>query len=183
MHTSTDVRSVLHRQAAILIAASGTVHLSVIDDHTNSLLLMAAFAAMGLTQWTTAAGLWRHHVWADWAALSLQPAIIMTWMLSRTAGIPLITGWGSPEPAGVADVVATALGAAAVILVVASRRVSGESATFVRGSRALRTLTLAFVVLLLVPAVLAPHAHPTADEDTPIGEDGPHTHEADHHHG
>jgi len=35
--------------------------------------------------------------------------IVMTWVISRTSGLPLGPEAGEPEPAGVADVVSTAL--------------------------------------------------------------------------
>jgi hypothetical protein len=156
--------TLLRRCAALLSAAAGVIHLAAAGDHTEHAWAAAFFVVAGCLQiaWAGAVVSRPSPRWLlAGAAGSL--VIVGLWLLSRTAGVPVVLGGEGAEPFGVADTVASLLelavaGAAGLTAVLpgvaadaAFDRRAGERATAVAGGVAL---------LLLVPAlVTTPAGH------------------------
>jgi hypothetical protein len=109
-----------------LSAAAGMVHLSVASDHFREYFLFGLFfVVVGVTQIAWAALVAVTGPVHLLLTLSLGNALVVAlWIASRTTGVPLGPGSGSPEPVGYADVVTTVFEVAlvAVALVLLSRR-------------------------------------------------------------
>ena len=148
---------------ALLSLAAAAVHLSAATDHREHRLIFAFFIVSALVQ-------------LAWAGLVVQrptsrlllvgaavnAAFVGIWLLSRTAGVPLVAGATAPEEIGLKDtvcvlfevLVVSGVALLAVMPAVArTARVSADAAT--RGITAVGVV----VVLLAVPASLSAHSH------------------------
>jgi len=95
----------------------GLAHLSVVAEHAQEARLFGAFfLASGIAQlgWAVLAsgGISRRAVLA---ACIGNAAIVALWVVSRTSGLPIGPGSGTPESVGFADVVATGYEALIVV--------------------------------------------------------------------
>src|SRR5205085_3081516 len=148
---------------ALLSLAAAAVHLSAATDHREHRLIFAFFIVSAVVQ-------------LAWAGLIVQrptsrlllvgaavnAAFVGIWLLSRTAGVPLVAGATAPEEIGLKDtvcvlfevLVVSGVALLAVMPAVArTARVSADAAT--RGITAVGVV----VVLLAVPASLSAHSH------------------------
>jgi hypothetical protein len=141
---------------ALLSGGAGIIHLSVFAEHVQEAQLFGAFfLASGIAQlgWAVLASssISRRAVFA---ACIANAATVALWVVSRTIGIPIGPGSGTPEGVGLADVVATAYEALIVV---------GSIWLLRSGSRPLRAgvvslvprISLAIVLPLTIAAALS----------------------------
>jgi hypothetical protein len=165
------VSVVVCRSAALLAAAAGVIHLAAAGDHLEHPAAATFFVVAGALQLVWAAGLVRRpgRTWLlAGAAGSLM--IVALWIVSRTAGVPLVFGGEGVEPFGIADTVASLLellvAAAAGLAAVLPDEAAGAPMAPAAAERATAGAgALAF--LLLVPALVTapPHAHGETHDD------------------
>ena len=102
---------------ALLSGGAGIIHLSVVAEHAQEARLFGAFfLASGIAQlgWAVlASGAISRR--AVLAACIGNAAIVALWVVSRTSGLPIGPGSGTPESVGFADVVATGYEALIVV--------------------------------------------------------------------
>lgn len=154
---------------ALASAGAATIHFAVFDQHLDEYWLFGVFFALsGLAQLTFAALVLARPSTLLYAAGALgNAAIIVLWIVSRTAGLPLGPDAGTAEAVGVPDVVATVLEALLVV---------GCTASLARplGRRAGRS-----GLAVLLAAAFAPTAAALADASAPHGHTGgDHAHHA-----
>lgn len=124
---------------ALAVVGSAAVHVAVIGEHVReSPVLGAFFVLLALAQLLAAGLLLAVPTRAVvTAAVVGDLAVVLLWLWTRTVGVP-VTG-GSPERAGAADLTATGLELACVLLglaVLSRRRPSGQSVSTVSPSSA-----------------------------------------------
>jgi hypothetical protein len=96
---------------AVASAGAAAIHFAVIDQHVVEYWLFGVFfvvVALAQLGWVVAVVSTPTRTVYVVGALG-NALIVMTWVLSRTSGLPLGPEAGEPEPVGVADVVSTAL--------------------------------------------------------------------------
>jgi hypothetical protein len=159
----TDLGQALSPTAAVLAAAGGAIHLSVVREHGDLAVVATGFALMGITQCLLAAGiLARRSRRLILVAGAVHATLVVVWLLSRTTGLLVIPGAEDAEPVGIADLAAATLslgvvGVAVITLVL--DRTAMTVAVPARAGRWMTALVLAGAVSLSVPAVLADHSH------------------------
>jgi len=101
---------------AVASAGAATIHFAVIDQHFAEYWLFGVFfvaAALAQLGWVIAVA--SNPTRTVYLVGALGNALIaVTWVISRTTGLPFGPGAGEPEPVGIADVVSTALELAVV---------------------------------------------------------------------
>lgn len=146
--------------AAVLIG-SGAIHLAVMGEHYTEWWLYGAFfmslAPLQLVQAVLV--LSRPTRTLLKAIVLLNGAVIATWIVSRTVGVPFGPDAGSPEPVGFGDATATVYEALAIGMSVwLSRHRRGELAP----EPASRLLTGGLIVIIALTTTLAAVAAATA---------------------
>lgn len=113
---TTSSPDVLRWWLAPVWAAAAAIHLAVVGEHLEeSALLGAFFLVLGAAQCAYAvAVVVRVHRRLLLVGLTVNLAVVLLWVCTRTVGIPFVEG--SPEPVGPADLVATVLELATVVL-------------------------------------------------------------------
>lgn len=102
--------------AVTLTAAAGMLHLAAARGHLDtSLLLVAAFVAVGLAQLVPVVTVGRWPAATREAILAVNLSAVGAWAVSRTVGLPL-AGTGV-EPAGTGDLITVLLQLVAVVAV------------------------------------------------------------------
>lgn len=164
---SVEAGIVLRCAVASLLAGASVIHLSTAGEH--GALFASAFVAMGVFQGLCAAG------FVAWPGASLSlvaaagsAAIIGTWLVSHTVGLPFGPGAGIAETMGLKDLTATAFEAVAIVGAVlltipslADRRLRIPVAS------AALPIVSAVVLAATLPAVVVRHAHgPHANGDS-----------------
>jgi hypothetical protein len=111
----TDAAHVVACGCAVLFIASGVLHVSAAADHTNLPVMMVGFLVVACLQ----AGFGALLLWRRpdrlllGGGLFLMSSAVGIWLLSRTAGLPLLPG-GHMEPIGFKDAVTVLLELASV---------------------------------------------------------------------
>jgi hypothetical protein len=102
---------------AVASAGASTIHFAVIDQHFAEYWLFGVFfVAVGLAQLGWAVAVVSNPTRTVYVVGALGNALIaVTWVISRTTGLPFGPGAGEPEPVGIADVVSTAFELAVVV--------------------------------------------------------------------
>lgn len=139
---------------AVASAGAATIHFAVADQHFAEYVLFAVFfVAVGLAQlgWALAVSRPTPTVYAVGAFGNALIAV--TWVASRTTGLPFGPEAGEPEPVGIADAVSTAFELAIVVgALVALRR--GRRSRGVRFARpAVAIVAIAMTTLALAGLV------------------------------
>jgi hypothetical protein len=102
---------------AIASASAATIHFAVIDQHFAEFFLFGVFfvvVALAQLGWVVAVVCNSKRRVYVIGALG-NALIAVTWVISRTTGLPFGPEAGEPEPLGIADLVSTALELAIVI--------------------------------------------------------------------
>jgi hypothetical protein len=108
-------------QLAILSSGAAVIHFAVIGQHWDEWWLAAIFfIAVALFQlaWAMLV-LWRPSILVYLSGAVINALVVVTWVVSRTSGVPVGPEAGEPEPVGFPDVLATAFELLLVVLVVA----------------------------------------------------------------
>ena len=114
---SAEPPEVLRFAVAVASAAAATIHFAVIDQHLAEYWLFGVFfVAVALAQlvWMVAVVSYPTRTVYIVGALG-NGLIAMTWVISRTTGVPFGPEASEPEPVGIADVVSTAFELAIVV--------------------------------------------------------------------
>jgi hypothetical protein len=109
-------------------AASALVHLSVAPEHFGEWWVFGAlFSLAAALQMALAVALVRAPTRAvvGWV-VAVNAGLVLTWLLSRTSGLPFGPDVGVPEAARVLDVLTTLDELLLVLLLVAGRRAPGR---------------------------------------------------------
>jgi len=115
--TTSRQRSAL----AVLLAASGGIHLAVIGEHLReSVLFGGFFAAVAAAQLFLAGRVASRPLARStrWNVTLFNVGLVGLWALSRTMGLPLGPDAGHPEAILLADAASTALELAAIVVAV-----------------------------------------------------------------
>jgi hypothetical protein len=101
---------------AVASAGAATIHFAVIDQHFAEYWLFGVFfVAVALAQLGWVVAVASNPARTVYLVGALGNALIaVTWVISRTTGLPFGPGAGEPEPVGIADVVSTAFELAVV---------------------------------------------------------------------
>jgi hypothetical protein len=107
---SAEHPGVLRFAVAVASAAAATIHFAVIDQHFAEYWLFGVFfVAVALAQLGWVVAVLSNPTLTVYVVGALGNGLIaMTWVISRTTGLPFGPGAGEPEPVGIADVVSTA---------------------------------------------------------------------------
>ena len=132
---------------AVASAGAAAIHFAVIDQHVVEYWLFGVFfVVVALAQLGWAVAVVSNPTRTVYVVGALGNAlIVMTWVISRTSGLPLGPEAGEPEPVGVADVVSTAL---EVVIVVGTL-------PLLRGLELRRSWAMRFVRPVLALSALA----------------------------
>jgi hypothetical protein len=107
---SAESSEVLRFAVAVASAGAATIHFAVIDQHLAEYWLFGVFfvaAALAQLGWVVAVV--RNPTLTVYVVGAVGNAVIaVTWVISRTTGLPFGPGAGEPEPVGIADVASTA---------------------------------------------------------------------------
>lgn len=108
---------VLRFAVAAASAGAAAIHFAVIDQHVAEYWLFGAFfVAVALAQLGWVVAVVSNPIRTVYVVGAVGNALIaVTWVISRTTGLPFGPGAGEPEPVGVADVVSTVLELAVVV--------------------------------------------------------------------
>ena len=114
---SVEPPDILRFAVAVASAGAATIHFAVIDQHLAEYWLFGVFfVAVALAQLGWMVAVVGNPTSAVYLVGALGNALIaVTWVLSRTTGLPLGPEGGEPEPVGTADVVSTAFELAIVV--------------------------------------------------------------------
>jgi hypothetical protein len=114
---STEPPEVLRFTVAVASAGAATIHFAVIDQHFAEYWLFGVFfAAVALAQLGWVVAVVSNPARTVYVVGALGNALIaVTWVISRTAGLPFGPEAGEPEPVSVADAVSTAFELAVVV--------------------------------------------------------------------
>jgi hypothetical protein len=154
------VRSTAPAVAGALTLGAGLVHAVAATDHAGQGAAVALFVLAAVAQVLLGATvLLRPSRGALVGAAAVDAGAAVAWMVSRTAGLPLIEGMGSREPVGAGDLATTVAELGAVVAVI----VAG-GAPAVRRRRLSPALLLAVVPALIGLAVPSTHGHVGAGE-------------------
>jgi hypothetical protein len=148
---------------AVFAGAGGIIDAEAAIDHREIAVIAVGFAVMAITQLALAGTvLLRPSRPALLAIAALHAGIALTWIMSRTVGIPFIPGAEQPVPVGVADVVANTFSMAVVGLAVVARSLdrADRIAPIPPGAaRAIRMTAVAGALILTIAALSAGHEH------------------------
>ncbi len=152
------------RLVGALAVAAGAIHaLAMVQHFGEGVLYGAFFAVVAASQLGWGTWVYRHpeerrHLTA--AAIA-NGAIVLIWVLSRTAGLPLGPQAGRPEVPGLIDVLATLDELAIVLLAIAILRPGGRlEARLAALSADQRTrLRAALITATVFGMLLGGHAH------------------------
>jgi hypothetical protein len=184
-------RAGLAPAVAALSASAGVVHLSVAGEHLREDVHFGGFfIALAVFQLAWAALVVTRpdrRVYRIGAAVN--GAVILVWLLSRTAGIPFGPHAGVPEAVGMADLVSTGLELGVIAGGIAALGATGRALT--AAARVLVVLAFASVPLTAFASTAGPHhavadahphpnadAHPREADGHPHDEDDGHSHDA-----
>jgi hypothetical protein len=135
----------------------------VIRHHLDYAAMTVGFALMGAAQLVVAAGVaLAPSPRVRTTAIMLHASILVTWLASRTIGLAVVPGAEDPAAFGMADSIASLLGAgvlAALIAVADRGRRAARTAFSPRTARRITAVVVIAALGLTVPAVLAPHSH------------------------
>jgi len=108
---------VLRFAVAVASAGAAAIHFAVIDQHVVEYWLFGVFfVVVALAQLGWAVAVVSNPTRTVYIVGALgNTLIVMTWVISRTSGLPFGPEAGEPEPVGVADVVSTALEVVVVV--------------------------------------------------------------------
>lgn len=167
-HGGTTVSAAL-TTAALASAGAGLVHAAAAGTHSGDTTQAIVFAVAAAVQlaWAVVAFARPSRPVAA-AGVVLGAAMVGAWLVSRTAGLPVVGVAGTPESVGVQDGVAAAL--ATLSLVAAAWHLTGRRVPTVSTRSPAMAAVAAVVLVAAVPGMAAPHSH------------GP-SHEHDHGHG
>ena len=114
---SAEPPEVLRFAVAVASAGAATIHFAVIDQHFAEYLLFGVFfVAVALAQLGWVVAVVSNPTRTIYIVGALGNALIaVTWLISRTTGLPFGPGIGEPEPVGIADAVSTAFELAVVV--------------------------------------------------------------------
>ena len=161
--------------AAFASLGAGLVHLSIVREHAEHWWAHGAFLLIaGLLQvaWAVAAlALPRTPVRRLFSGITV--GLIVTWVVSRTAGLPSGPDSGAAEPVGVSDLLAVVLEIGVLAALVLSRWRSSARDP-VHGRHAAAVVGLLFVGALGVSALTVPALA--------ASEAGEHAHHGSHSH-
>ena len=158
---SRQVDRLVSSSVASCAFAGGLIHLAVVRHHLDSVVVAAAFIAIGSAQllfsaWMVAGPSAR----ARRTGLLLHLAIVTTWLLSRTVGLVVVPGAEARAAVGVADIVATTLSLAVLASLLTMARFRLERVALpARLSRGLAAAVAIVALAVTVPAVTANHDH------------------------
>ena len=104
-------------RVAVASAGAATIHFAVIDQHFAEYWVFGAFfVAVALAQLGWVVAVVSNPTRTVYVVGALGNALIaVTWVISRTTGLPFGPGAGEPESVGIADVVSTAFELAVVV--------------------------------------------------------------------
>jgi hypothetical protein len=162
--------------AALASAGAGLIHAAAAGAHTGDRVMVVLFAVAAVAQvgWAAVARE-RPTRGVALAGAGLNAALVLAWLATRTAGLPLVDALREPEAAGVQDTVCAVLGLVAaglaLVAVVRPRRGAGALPPVVASALAV------LVVALAVPAMAADHAHGGGEHAHEAGSE--HEHEDD----
>ena len=107
---SAESPEVLRFTVAVASAGAATIHFAVIDQHFAEYWLFGVFfVAVALAQLGWVVAVVRNPTRTVYVVGALGNALIaVTWVISRTTGLPFGPEAGEPEPVGLADAVSTA---------------------------------------------------------------------------
>lgn len=166
---------------AVTSLATAGIHFAVMGEHFREYAAYGVF--FSLVAWFQA--LWALGVVVSperavlWSGLVVNAAVVMIWVVSRTAGLPIGPEPGTAEPAAFLDVLSTVL-EIAIVVVTGTLLLRGRSEGSPRSTRngLLAVGGLAVALVLLTTIAVASegdeHAHDEGDhaEHTAL-EDGP----------
>jgi hypothetical protein len=190
VHDSSDGRpgGVSHLPLALVLAAmasagAGLVHAAAAGTHNGDTALTTLFAITAAVQLGWAA-LVAARPTRDVAIAGVVLGVVAAgaWVLSRTAGLPVIASLSETEPVGTQDALAAVLGGLSAVF-------AGIGAAGVRMPRTLLRVPLGAVgavalLALAVPGVAAQHTHgPSHDHTEGHGHGDEVAHEAGHQDG
>jgi hypothetical protein len=114
---SAEPPEVLNFAVAFASAGAATIHFAVIDQHFAEYWLFGVFfVAVALAQLGWVVAVVSNPTRTVYVVGALGNALIaVTWLISRTTGLPFGPGAGEPEPVGIADAVSTAFELAVVV--------------------------------------------------------------------
>ena len=138
---------VLRFAVAVASAGAAAIHFAVIDQHVVEYWVFGVFfVVVALAQLGWAVAVVSNPTRTVYVVGAFGNAlIVMTWVVSRTSGLPFGPEAGEPEPVGVADAVSTAL---EVVVVVGTL-------LLLRGLELRRSWEMRFVRPLLAVSALA----------------------------
>lgn len=115
-----DRRRRLGTAAALFLVGAGAIHLSVVPAHLDEYVPYGVFfVAAALAQWGLAVALIRSPSRPlAVAALGVSLALVVLWVVSRTAGLPISPRPWVPEDVGISDLAATLIELVATVLLV-----------------------------------------------------------------
>ena len=114
---SAEPQAVLRFAVAVASAGAATIHFAVIDQHFAEYWLFGVFfVAVALAQLGWVVAVVSNPTRTVYVVGALGNALIaVTWVISRTTGLPLGPEAGEPEPVGIADAASTAFELAVVV--------------------------------------------------------------------
>jgi hypothetical protein len=114
---SAEPSEVLRFAVAVASAGAATIHFAVIDQHLAEYLLFGVFfVAVAFSQLGWVVAVVSNPTRTVYAVGALGNALIaVTWLISRTTGLPFGPGAGEPEPVVIADAMSTAFELAVVV--------------------------------------------------------------------
>ena len=107
---SAEPPDVVRFAVALASAGAATIHFAVIDQHVAEYWLFGVFfVVVALAQLAWVVAVVSNPTRTVYVVGALGNALIaVTWVVSRTTGLPFGPEAGEPEPVGIADVVSTA---------------------------------------------------------------------------
>jgi hypothetical protein len=113
---SAEYPDVLRFAVAVASAGAAAIHFAVIDQHVAEYWLFGVFfVVVALAQLGWVVAVVSNPTRMVYVVGALGNALIaVTWVISRTTGLPFGPEAGEPEPVGIADVVSTAFEVAVV---------------------------------------------------------------------
>ena len=161
------------RSTCLLIVAfsmigTGLIHLAAVRSHIAAPAAVASFTGLGLAQILIGSSLLQPGAprVKRTAVVIVGTAALGAWLVSRTVGLPAVSGHAGPEAVGASDLVAVALQLISIALILLPARDTWTSPR----ARFLTAFPLAMVSAFASLSLLsvAPHGHgPDAHPRTP----------------
>ncbi|HUR49268.1 MAG TPA: hypothetical protein VMY88_07070 [Acidimicrobiales bacterium] len=159
MDPSRSTRALL---VALSVIGAGLIHLAAIRSHLGSPVAVASFTGIGLVQVLVGASLLQGGPdrMKRAAVVGVGTLAVATWLISRTWGLPAVSGHSGAETVGPADLAAAVLQLIGVaVILLPDRSPRPESAGRLRsGLVALPVITVSAIASVSLMAV-PPHAH------------------------